>query len=378
VRSTTKYRWRRGVAAALAMALLLVACGDDNGDDGAPDATTDETDDTGEDGAAADPDADPGVELDDVPAAQMGTIGIPSIFSMVLPAVAEEAGFFDKYNVDVDARPMETGVDAARAVQGGDLDVAWSPTGPVMTFAGTGVDVAAVLGMDNIDWLVGSTNAEVQDCEDLAGETIGVDSVGGARYSVLEIILDSCDLTIDDVDVASFPGPAAIQAVVADQIQTSVIHIDDLYVIEEQGDQEMHVVHWLIDSDPNQHYLVFWTLRSSLEGEMRESYVRILAAMIEATRWMNDPANADEVARIGADATGHSEEVVRQSMDDFIELEFWPVDRDGLPEDKLEATISEQVRLENIPEGDAPDYDEVVDTSVFEDAYDLVQQATGS
>jgi NitT/TauT family transport system substrate-binding protein len=375
VRSTTKYRLRRGVAAALATSLVLVACGDNGDDNGAaaPDDTTE-----GEGDGAADPDADPGVELEDVPAVQMGTIGIPSIFSMVLPAVAEEAGFFDKYNVDVNQRPMETGVDAARAVQGGDLDIAWSPTGPVMTFAGTGVDVAAVLGMDNIDWLVGSTNPEIQDCEDLAGETIGVDSVGGARYSVLEIILDSCDLTIDDVDVASFPGPAAIQAVVADQIQTSVIHIDDLYVIEEQGENEMHVVHWLIDSDPDQHYLVFWTLRSSLEGELRESYVRILAAYIEATRWMNDPANADEVASIGASATGHSEDVVRRSMEDFIELEFWPVDRHGLGEDKLDATISEQVRLENIPEGDAPEYDEVVDTSVFDDAYDLVEQVTGS
>ncbi|MFA9444251.1 ABC transporter substrate-binding protein [Egicoccus sp. AB-alg6-2] len=380
MRTRTRTGLRSVTAAAAALALVLAGCG---GGDDPQTAPGDEPGDAAEPGADAgtdadaDPDAEPGVELEDVPPITVGTIGIPSIFSMVMPAVAEEAGFYDKYNVDVTSRPMETGVDAARAVQGGDLDIAWSPTGPVMTFAGTGVDVAALMGMDNIDWLVGTTNPDIQACEDLAGETIGVDSVGGARYSVLEIILDSCGLSIDDVDVAGFPGPAAIQAVVADQIQTSVIHIDDVYVIEEQGTQTMEVVAFLADSDPNQHYLVLWTLRSSIDDN-RESYVRLLAAYTEAVRWMNDPANEDEVVRIGASATGHSEEVVRNSMADFLELEFWPVDRHGLPEEKLEATIDEQVRLDNIPEGDAPAYDDVVDVSIWEDAFDLVEQVTGS
>jgi NitT/TauT family transport system substrate-binding protein len=315
------------------------------------------------------------IELDPVGPVDMGTIATPPIFAMVLPLVAEQAGFYDKYNVDVQMRPMETGVDAARAVQGGDLDVAWSPTGPVMTFAGTGVDVTAVFGMDNIDWLVGSVNPEVQSCEDLAGETIAVDSVGGARYSVLEIILDSCGLSTDDVDAAAFPGPAAIQAVVAGQLDTSVIHIDDIYVIEEQGDDEMHIVSMLADVDPTQHYLVFWALGDTVEAD-REPYVRILAALIDAVRFMNDPANADEVAAIGTE-TGHSDDVVRRSMEDFLELEFWPIDRDGLPEDKIESTIAEQVRLENIEEGSAPSWADVVDTSLFDEAIELVEQMNG-
>ena len=378
----TRWHWRASALVASA-ALVLAACGngeeaaddepdtDDTEETDEPDDEPDDADDV-EDDADAEGDAEAAPDLEQVGPITMGTIATPPIFAMVLPYVADEAGFFERYNVDVELRPMETGVDAARAVQGGDLEVAFSPTGPVMTFAGTGVDVAAIMGLDNIDWLVGSTNPDIAGCEDLEGETIGVDSVGGARYSVLEIILDSCGLTTDDVDVAALPGAAAVQAVAAGQIDTSVVHIDDLYVMEEEGADSMEVAVFLADVDPDQHYLVYWALQETLEGEDREALVRSLAAMIEATRFMNDEANEDEVVQIGT-ATGHSEEVVAQSLADFIDLEFWPVDRHGLPEGKIEATIEEQVRLDNIPEGDAPAYEDVVDVELWEEAFDLVE-----
>lgn len=361
----------------LAVAALLLAArgGDDEEVAAEPDPSAEEltqdVDADEPDDGVAEPDEDSAPTLDPVDPIQMGSIAIPPIFSMLLPGVADEAGFFGKYNVDVTLRSMETGVDAARAVQGGDLDVAFSPTGPVMNFAGTGVDVAALMGLDNIDWLIGSKNPEVDSCEALEGETIAVDSVGGARYNVLQVILRSCDLTIEDVDVASFPGAVAIQAIAAGQLDTGVIHIDDIYNIQEQGGAEMNTVLFLADIDPMQHYLVFWTLRDSID-QNREAYVRVLAAMIDATRFITDPANEDEVVRIGT-LTGHSEDVVRASLADFLELEYWPVDRDGLPQDKLEAAIATQVRLENMAEEDAPDFEDVVDLSLWAEAFELVE-----
>jgi NitT/TauT family transport system substrate-binding protein len=362
------------VGVVLALSLALAGCGSDDADDVADgEEPAAQEDEPAEEDDEADDEPEP---LEPVGSVTMGTIAIPGIYAMVLPGVAEAEGFFDKYGVDVTLRAMETGVDAARAVQGGDLDFAFSPTGPVMTFAGTGVDVTSIMGLDNIDWLVGSVDPAVQTCEDLAGQEIAVDSIGGARYSVLEIILDSCGLSIDDVDTPAFPGPAAIQAVAAGQLDTSVIHIDDLYVIEEQGDREMHVVTWLLDVDPTQHYLVLWALDQTVESN-RAELVRALAALTEAVQFMNDPANEDRVAEIAAEVTAHSPEVARASLHDFLELEFWPLDRHGLPQDKIDATIAEQVRLENIAEGDAPEYADVVDTSLWEEAFELVQTYGG-
>jgi ABC-type nitrate/sulfonate/bicarbonate transport system substrate-binding protein len=291
---------------------------------------------------------------------------------MLLPLVAEGQGFYEKYNVDVTVRSMETGVDAARAVQSGDLDAAFSPTGPVMNFAATGIDVKAIYGFDNIDWLIVSSNMDLTDpCEDLPGRTIGVDSIGGARSNVLNQILRSCDLTLDDVVQASFPGAAALQALIAGQIENAVVHIDDVYVAEEQGATLNQLV-FLVDVNPNAHYLVFWT-RSDVLDAKREALVRVMAAHIEAIRFIIDPANQARVVEL-ARPIGHSDAVLLRSLIDFIELEFWPVDRDGLGETKMQAQLNIQVRNADIAAENAPKLEDIIDQSLFADALALVDR----
>ena len=367
-----------------AFALLLAACPADDdadvADDPEPDDDVEEPapdpDDDAADDDDADVDADPGdepAELDQVGELTVGTIGSPPIVSMIQPYVALEEGFYDKYGVDVTIRDMETGLDAARAVETGDLDIAYSPTGPVLTLYGAGVPVTAVWGWDALDWFIGSANPDVQSCEDLEGEAIAGDSVGGARYSVMEIILDSCGLTVDDVDFVALAGRAALEGVAAGSVDTAVLHIEDQYRIEELApDRELHVIEWLEDVDPEQHYLMVWGQPDVIE-ENREEAVRFLAATIESLRWMHDDANYDRLVEIGT-VTGDSPEVLEQAFPDFFEIEWYPLDRDGLPEDKIQATIDEQVRLENIPEGEEPSYEDIVDLSLYEEAWDLVDQ----
>jgi len=356
--STRRRLTTKTSALVLATGLILAACG----------GTDSATPEPAPAPAPAEPEA-PGLVLDPVEAISIGSIGIPPIYAMLLPLVAEGEGFYDKYNVDVTVRPMETGVDAARAVQSGDLDAAFSPTGPVMNFAATGIDVKALYGFDNIDWLIISSDKSLGACEDLAGQTVGVDSIGGARSNVLNQILRSCDLTLDDVDQVPFPGAASLQALIAGQIETAVVHIDDIYVAEEQGADVVEVI-WLIDVNPNAHYLLFWS-RSDVIDAKRESLVRMLAAHIEAVRFIIDPANQARVVELGR-PIGHSDEVLLKSLIDFIELEFWPVDRDGLGETKMQAQLNIQVRNEDIPEERAPKLEDIIDASLYADALALV------
>jgi NitT/TauT family transport system substrate-binding protein len=318
------------------------------------------------------PDDEP-AELEPVGELTVGSIGSPPLVAMIQPYVALEEGFYEKYGVDVTLRDMETGLDAARAVEAGDLDMAYSPTGPVLTLYGAGVPVTAVSGWPVLDWFIGSGNPEVQECEDLAGEAIAGDSVGGARYSVMQIILDSCGLTVDDVEFVALPGRSALEGVAAGAVDTAVLHIEDQYRIEELApDRPLQVVAWLEDVDPMQHYLMVWGQPDTIE-EKREEIVRFLAATIESLRWMHDEANYDRLIEIGT-VTGDSPEVLRASFPDFFELNWYPLDTDGLPQDKIEATIAEQIRLENIPEGQEPTYDDIVDLSLYEEALELVEQ----
>src|SRR5580765_8714962 len=118
--------------------------------------------------------------------------GIPPIFSVTIAYVAEKQGFFKKYGADVEIRPFDNGTAAARAVVAGDIDMAWSPTPPVINqVSNADVPLVAVYGMPNPDWVIGTTE-EGKTCKDLVGQDIGVDLINGARSVALRSMLTGC------------------------------------------------------------------------------------------------------------------------------------------------------------------------------------------
>jgi ABC-type nitrate/sulfonate/bicarbonate transport system substrate-binding protein len=62
----------------------------------------------------------------------IATPGIPPIYSVTIAFLAAKQGFFKKYGADVEIRPFDNGTAAARAVVAGNVDMAWSPTPPVI------------------------------------------------------------------------------------------------------------------------------------------------------------------------------------------------------------------------------------------------------
>jgi ABC-type nitrate/sulfonate/bicarbonate transport system substrate-binding protein len=92
--------------------------------------------------------------------------GIPPIYSVTIAFVAEKQGFFKKLGVDVEIRPFDNGTAAARAVVAGDIDMAWSPTPPVINqVSNADVPLVAVYGMPNPDWIIGTTETG-KTCKD--------------------------------------------------------------------------------------------------------------------------------------------------------------------------------------------------------------------
>src|SRR6476620_12777094 len=106
--------------------------------------------------------------------------GIPPIFSVTIAYVAEKQGFFKKHGADVEIRPFATSTAAARAVVAGDIDMAWSPTPPVINqVSNADVPLTAVYGMPNPDWVIG-TNEEGRNCKDLVGKDVGDEAINRA------------------------------------------------------------------------------------------------------------------------------------------------------------------------------------------------------
>jgi len=298
--------------------------------------------------------------------------GIPPVFSTVIAYVAEKEGLFKKFGADVEVKAFDTGAAAARAVTAGDIDFAISPSPLIVSqISNADINLVAIYGFPNPDWILATTDPGKASCKDLAGQPAGVDSVGGARSIALREMLIGCGAKIEEVQqvaLGSNVGPAMI----AGRLTFGVLHLDDLAVMATQGKPATTIV-TMKKTNPNSHYLLGVARLDRLK-ENRDGYVRLIAGLIAAATYMQDAKNADRVAEI-ASVTGHSKEIAKVALGQFLELGFWAVDDDGLDRGKLESVTAVQVKVGGIRAGkEAVKYERLVDQSVWRDAMALVKK----
>ena len=298
--------------------------------------------------------------------------GIPPIYSVTIAFVAEKQGFFKKHGANVEIKPFDNGTAAARAVVAGDIDMAWSPTPPVINqVSNADVPLVAVYGMPNPDWVVGTTETG-KACKDLPGQDVGVDSINGARSIALRSMLaGGCkDVKIEElkqIALGSGPGPALL----AGRLHYAVLHLDDLAEIEHQG-KKLNILLAMKNTNPTSHYLTLVVRKDNLEKN-RDAIVRTVAGMIEAAHFMQDPKNADAVAE-AASVTGHNKEVNKAALKAFLGIDFWASKDDGLPQSKIEAVAALMKKIGSIkPDKEPVTYDKFVDKTVWKDANAMVK-----
>jgi NitT/TauT family transport system substrate-binding protein len=300
----------------------------------------------------------------------IGTPGIPPIFGTVILLVADKEGFFKKRGADVVLRPFETGSFATRAVVAGEIDLALGPSPLVVSqVSNAGLPLVGVWGMENPDWLLGSTDPDAS-CASIRGQAVGVDAVGGARSIALKtMLLGGCKMSIDDVQQVAL-GSNTAAAMIAGQLKYGALHIDDIPTIEAQSGKKIKTITTQKQSRPSDHYLLL-VGRKDKVAQSREALVRVLAALIDAERFMRDPANADRVAQDAA-PTGRSAEFAKKSLKEYLDIEFWPNEKDGLGRAQIEAVGKGQKAVGNIKADKNPaPYESFIDTSIWRDAYAL-------
>jgi NitT/TauT family transport system substrate-binding protein len=297
--------------------------------------------------------------------------GVPPIFAAVIAYVAEKEGFFKKHGVDVTIRPFDNGTAAARAVIAGDIDMALSPTPPVINQASnSGAQFVAVYGMPSPDWVIGSTEAG-KTCNDIIGKPIGVDSIGGARSVALRSMLAGCPgVKMEQVQQVAL-GSNTAPAMIAGQLQFGVLHLDDLAVMQVQG-KTVHTLLAMKTTNPTSHYLI-WVVRKDKLAANRDAVVRAVAGLIEAARYMNDPKNADTVADI-ATVTGHKKDVAKTALKEFLAIDFWAAKDDGMDKANINAVSALMKKIGSVnADKEAVTYDQLVDPSVWKDANAMVK-----
>jgi ABC-type nitrate/sulfonate/bicarbonate transport system substrate-binding protein len=300
--------------------------------------------------------------------------GIPPVFASAILYVADKEGMFKKYGSNVEVRPFETGATASRAVISGDIDMSLSPTALLISqVSNTNAPVVAIYGIPSSDFLLGSTDPTKAACKDVIGQPVGVDAIGGARSIALRTMLDAgCGgIKLDAVRQTPLSSNVAA-AMIAGQLQFGVLHLDDVATIELQG-KKVNTLVTEHKANPNGHYLAFLVRQDKLAAD-REPYVRVLAALIEAARFIRDPKNAD---RVGEDATptGHTKEVSKATIKPLLDIDYWEADSNGLDRRRVENMIGMVQRTGGIQPGKEPaNYDRLTDGTVFRDALALINR----
>lgn len=299
--------------------------------------------------------------------------GIPPIFASVQLYVAEKEGLFKKYGANVEVRPFETGTAAARAVIAGDIDMSLSPSALIINqISNADVPVVAVYGMTNTDFVLASTNPAKTSCKDVVGQPVGVDTVGGARSIALRTMLaGGCPAAkieeVQQVPLSSNVAPAML----AGRLDFGVVHLDDIASLEAQG-KKVDTLLTVQKTNPNGHYLVFVVRRDKLQQD-RDAYVRIVAGLIDAARFIRDPKNADRVAADAA-PTGLAPAIAKATIKPLLAIDYWPVANDGLDRKRLDSLIGVMKKTGGIKADKTPvTYDRLVDESVWKDAAAMVK-----
>ncbi len=302
--------------------------------------------------------------------------GIPPIFASVILYVAENEGFFKKYGVDAEIRPFDTGTAASRAVIAGDIEMSLSPSALLIAqISNADADTVAIYGMTNSDFVLASTDPAKTSCKDVAGQPVGVDTVGGARSIALRVMLaGGCQgVTIEDVQQVALSSNSAA-AMLAGRLSFGVLHLDDVAVLEKQG-KKVNKLLTVQKTNPNGHYLVFVVRLDKLK-EHRDDYVRLMAALIEAAAFIHDPNNADRVADDAA-PTGHPKDISKATIQPLIDIDYWPVADDGLDRKRLESLIAVLKKTGGIkPDKQPVTYERLTDRSVWRDAKVMVDART--
>ncbi len=302
----------------------------------------------------------------------IATPGIPPIYAVTIVFVAEKQGFFKKHGANVEIRPFDNGTAGARAVVAGDVDMAFSPTPPVINqVSNAGVPLVTVYGLPNPDWVIGTTE-DGKTCKDLAGQDVGVDSIGGARSVALRSMLaGGCkEVKLDQVKQVAL-GSSTGPAMIAGRLHYGVLHLDDLAEIRHQG-KPLHILLAMKNTNPTSHYIMLVVRKDNL-SKNRDAIVRTVAGLIDAARFMQDPKNADAVADAAA-VTGHDKATNLLALKEFLAIDFWAAKDDGLPRNKIEAVAALMKKIGGIKPDKTPvTYEQLVDPSVWKDANAMVK-----
>ena len=160
------------------------------------------------------------------------------------PWVALETGIFAKYGIEPKIFTFEGGPAALRALIGGrgEVHIAAPGVPPFISAIAAGSELKAIgtYAMQHPVAMV--VQGDIKRCEDLRGKRIGTPGGAGAYSEVMARgLLLSCGLAPRDVQYINMATGSRIPALVGNQIDAIVLHVDQVFEATE-AKKSLHIL----------------------------------------------------------------------------------------------------------------------------------------
>jgi NitT/TauT family transport system substrate-binding protein len=280
----------------------------------------------------------------------------------ITPWVAKEQGFFVEEGLDVEIITFEGGVYVIRNVVNGSLDAGGGAGAAAIVSAARKAGIKAVYAPAPKFSSTLTARSNIKTLQDLRGKRFGVQEIGGFADVLSRMVLQKAGIKPDEVFFVPIAS-ADVPPLVAGQIDTAVLHVDQL-MLARQKDPSFHPLVKFWELDPNQLFLIVVAPEKKLAAEPAK-YQALIRALVKANRFIY--ANKARTVEIAVKYAKIPKEVVEQAYDELVKGKVW-AQNDGLPREKVEYTIDKMVKVGNIKPEEQPKPEDVVAVPVVEEA----------
>ena len=277
-------------------------------------------------------------------------------------AVAQDLGLYKKYGVTVKTISLDGGVKVFRAMLAGDLDIGMSPGSVAIIARSKGTETRAILANSHKFEASMVVRDNVKTMADLKGKRIGIQEPGGFADILSRSVLRAAKVDPKDVSFVSI-ATEDVPALVADQVDTAILHVEQEMLAKSKV-PNLHAIARMWELQPQTLYTVAAVTEKTLKAK-RDKLQAFVLANIEATRlFYTDKA---KVMPILVKYTGYPPKIVEESYDFLVKQCIWDANT-GLGPERVNFTATLMTKVGNIAEGKTPKYEDVVDTSLAQEA----------
>jgi NitT/TauT family transport system substrate-binding protein len=271
--------------------------------------------------------------------------------------IANDLGLFKKYGLEIKVIELAGGVFTFRAVVAGSADVA-SASGP-FSVVGRAKGSGTKMVLANMPKLEASmvVNRDIMTMADLKGKRIGIQEPGGFADVLARGVLRAAKIDPKEVKFVSI-ATEDVPALVANQIDTAILHVEQ-EIIAQQKIPSLHAIARLWEIQPNNLYNVMAVMEKLIK-ENPAAVKAFVKGHIEATRLIY--TDRAKVVPIMVKYTKLPKDVIERSLDFMVQKCIWDANH-GLSPKRVNFTAELMERVGNIPKGQRPKYEDLVDLS---------------